>query len=704
MKKILLILFLLGVAFAGTSPTISATYDDADFATDWYFSTSQRFTSDMTCRVSSCPFSSDPNDCILSGTPCDGVANVCPGTSLEITPRASGRWAVGGNLNVLISYPGCPIVGYCPAMESYTSKTERDTSWLTSTDYADYDVDTTTYDITLVGPEGIPVYNDLGTFYTQSLNYRQYTTDPIDTNKRGYANIFCKGNARVERSGSLLGTTDAASPTPVTTTFSSETIVSLSTVLRDVECFAAVVKYPKNDVDHTEFFRLNFFRYDAPTVPQVTETELLGVYDVQPSLSVEGVSVTEFGSNYILAITLRNDGDVPVMVTRVLPTGSGFTTSLGPSTCFTYGIPTPPCPSSSGFGVTINRGSTHTVYVYYGGFLSGTPVTLIYQALEPVCSAETDFELDIPVSSDIVRCEIEPPVLEAGQYEVHEYDVTCYNVMGSTVPCAGADWYWTGLSGGFIERTNSYAWAYTSSSAGSTGTLNYRTGSVVCSADITSSEISPYFDCELDPSSADLEIGDSQYFDLNCYVDGAPSAPTSAEYDNVDGLDGSISDSSTAGTRFTGTVTSDGNLRAFARKSHHGDPTLLGAVAFAHINVGNATETPETPGTGGEEAPCEIRPGSSDLYPHDGGLLTLYCGDEGARTVCSLGPGDVDWGIASELYGGIIENTGTTARYVVGSTGTPAYGFYISGIRATIEGGSCWASVNIIEPTCLEYT
>jgi len=558
------------------------------------------------------------------------------------------------------------------------------------------------------GLEGIARYDELGTFHTEPVSYRNVTGGPLYPNKRGEVNVFCNGNVQIIANGAVAGTQDVDSPSIEVIPLSIG-VNTVYTRLSGIDCFAVVVKNPL-DRDHPDFFNLLYYATNRPSIPSASSNPVtVRVEDRMPELRDTLVQITEatiVPDTYLIEITVRNYGDVPVRITGV---SSPSTASPFGASCSFLGIPSPPCPSDNGFDQSISVGGTHTVYVLYTGSLSGTVITLVYEPMAPIRSSETEFELDVSLESDIVRCEIEPPTLAAGQYEVHDYEVTCYNLFSEAVPCAGADWYWAdGLSGGFIERTNSFAWAYTSSSAGSTGTLNYRTGSVICSADITSSEISPYFDCELDPSSADLEIGDSEYFDLNCYVDGVESPPSSAEYDNVDGLDGSITGSSIAGTTFTGTVISDGNLMAFARKSLSGDPTLLGAVAFAHINVGNATETPETPGTGGDE-PCEIRPGTDDLYPHDGGLLTLYCGEEGARTLCSISPSNVDWGMASELYGGIVANTGTTATYVVGSTGTPAYGYYNSAIRATIypgtdDEGSCWANINIVEPTCLEYS
>lgn len=694
-KIILSVLLIIASSFA------AAAIVDADFDTGaglgHHFATDIYFNSDMSCSYSGT---------VLEGTPCDDPsAAVCPGGTMYVVPSTSSRWA-DDYLTVVSSYPRCTGTGYCPTMIDYSSVSlDKPVSWISDSMHSDY----MTYISTIplrTGLEGIERYDELGTFHTQSVAYQNITGGPIYPNKRGEVNVFCNGNVQVIANSAVIATQEIDSPSIEVVPLSLG-VNTVRTRLSGVDCFAAVAKNPL-DLAYPDYFQILLYGDNRPSVPTVSSNSVtIRVEDRMPSLSLEGVSVTEFGANYIFEVDVRNDGDVPVRITRVVPGGSGFTSPLSPSACFTYGIPTPPCPSSSGFGTTIAEGATHTVYVYYGGTLSGVPITLIYEPLEPICSSETEFELDVALESDIVRCEIEPPTLEAGQHEVHEYEVTCYNVMGDAVPCSGNDWYWAdGLSGGFIDRTNTYAWAYTSSSAGSTGTLNYRTGDVICSSDVISSEISPYFDCELDPTSADLEIGDDQYFDLTCYMDGVETPPTDATYDNVDGLVGSITESSLTGTRFTGTVTSDGNLRAFARRSHHGDPTLLGAVAFAHINVGNATETPETPGTG-EDEDCEIRPGTDDLYPHDGSTVALYCGEEGARTLCTVS--DVEWILTSDLYGTKVTETSNSLAYVVGSTGTPAYGYYTSAITAilnpgTDEAGSCTADINIVEPTCLEYT
>lgn len=700
MRKIIFsILFLMACSFA------AAAVIDNDFTTgvsgiDAHFATNLYFNSEMDCGYTGT---------VLEGTPCSGPSTVCPGGSLYVVPETSSRWA-RTYANIITSYPYCSGGGYCPSMIPYTSlNTNRPINWLDDTTFNAYAVpghaDVSLY----VGTGGIAFYDDLASFHTQRMSYYNVTGGTIYSNKRGEANVFCNGDVQIVVNGAVRDTQEIDNPIIYPVSLSSEGVTTVVTRLTGVDCFAAAVKNPL-DRDRPDFSNFRFYGYDTPSVPTVSSNSVtVNVENRMPEIRDTLVQITEstvVSDTYLIGITVRNYGDVGVEITDV---SSPTTAEPFGASCSFLGIPSPPCPSDNGFDQSIPVGGEHTVYVLYTGSLSGAVITLVYGPLEPICSTETEFELDVSLESDIVRCEIEPPSLEAGQYEVHEYEVTCYNLFGEEVPCAGNDWFWAdGLSGGFITRTNSYAWAYTSSSAGSTGTINYRTGDVTCYADITSSEISPYFDCELDPSSASLEVGDDQYFDLNCYVDGAETTPTGAEYDNVDGLDGTISDSSTAGTRFTGTVESDGNLRAFARRSHHGDPTLIGAVAFAHINVGNVTGEEPPPGTGGEEEACEILPRVDDKYPHSMGEVSILCGDEGSRGPCSSG--SVTWSIDSDLYAAMPFDDHTGMRYIIGMTGEPAYGYYTSAITASIAGsggeieGSCWADINVIEPSCLEYT
>jgi len=715
--RILFVLMLLASCVFSAVAVVPSDFTTGVGGIAAHFATNLYFESDMDCGYTGI---------VLEGTPCTTPATVCPGGSLYVVPSNNALWA-RTYADIVTGYPYCSGGGYCPGMISYSSlNTNRYIDWLSDSMFDAYDIaaDGTghaQYSLH-TGTEGIERYDELGTFHTQRMSYYNVTDGPIYTNKKGEANVFCNGNVEVVVNGHAFDVRNIESSGIVPVPLSSEGIYTVSTRMVGVHCFASAVKNPL-DRDRPEFFNLRLYGEDTPSIPSVSSDSVtFTVENRLPSLIVTSVDMTSYGPNYLLEITLRNNGTVPVRITRVTPIGSGLTAPLGPSACLTYGIPTPPCPSSSGFGVTINPGNTHTVHVFYGGTPSGDIVRLYYEAFEPVCSSETEFSVDVSVDPDIVRCEVEPPSLDAGPYEIHEYEVTCYNILGSEVSCTGNNWYWVSMGGDFIDRTDSDALAYQTDPPGSSGRICYSPAistHVECCSDITSSEDSPFLDCELDPSSADLSIGESQWFDLNCYMDGVETPPNSADYDNVDGLDGFIGDSSIDGTNFTGTVDSEGNLMAIGWKSHHGDPTLRGAVAFAHIVVGEGenlttNETNETTTDGDERGDrCELIPGYTEKYPHDGGTVRILCGEEPPRVPCGSGT-EVVWDIDSELYGSSVPIPSPGgyigASYTIGSEGEPEYGrTYLVAILATVNPGEeneghCWMDIYIREPSCLEYT
>ncbi len=707
-KTIFVFLFLIACSFA------AAAIVHSDFTTGVtsaaHFATDMRIESNMDCAYTGE---------VLEGTPCSGVSTVCPGGDLWIIPSTSGVWA-RSYADIVSSYSYCSGTGYCPSMIDYsTLNTNRYIKWMDDGTFDDYDVSDGSghAEIPLrIGTEGIERYDELRTFYTQRMSYFNVSGGTIYPNKRGEANVFCNGNVDVRVNGVTRETQPIESPRITVVSLPTEGTRTVQTRLAGVNCFAAAVKHPL-DRDRPDYFIMLLYGYNAPSIPTVSSGSFtVNVENKQPGLRDTSVDIYESSTIddlYLLAITVRNTGDVAVRVTGVespstaVPFGTGMYGG-----CSFLGIPSPPCPSDNGFNDTISVGGSHTVYVTYSGSLS-TTITLTYEPLEEICGDETEFELDVRLFGDIVDCEIEPPTLDAGPYEVHDYEVTCYNFLGEEVPCAGTNWYWgSGLSGDFLARTSSYAWAYTTSSPGTSGTLCYSPDImtfVECCADVTSSTVFPYFMCELDPSSADLEVGDTQWFDLNAYMSGSPIAPVSADYDAVEGLSGLISSSSIYGTNFTGTTASAGRLRAFAERHHHGDPTLEGAVCFADINVGNVTGNETVPDGGTEEdnIVCELDPDYREKYPHDGDYVGILCGEPGDREPCSSTT-DVRWSILPELYGSV-DGTYAGARYRIGTTGDPAYGLHPSAVRATIfdDGtavGSCSMNIFIKEPTCLEYS
>jgi len=210
MKKLLLIIILacMSLAFADSYSGTADFEDGLGSGTEVHFETEMFLESDPTCTV---------EGIVLSGDPCGGSARVCVGTNITIEPTSvTGRWAVDGNLDVVSNYPVCSGSGYCPTMEAYSSRTERDIEWIEDSVYDEYDVGGGGAEYTSVSTyfsDGIPLYNELGgssAFDTQAVTYRRRLSEGLFTNQRGYANVFCKGNYQVRVGGTTLSSRDMA--------------------------------------------------------------------------------------------------------------------------------------------------------------------------------------------------------------------------------------------------------------------------------------------------------------------------------------------------------------------------------------------------------------------------------------------------------------------------------------------------------------
>ncbi|NYZ77015.1 hypothetical protein H0O02_01730 [Candidatus Micrarchaeota archaeon] len=714
--SIVISLFLMAYSF-GAAAIVPADFSTGVEGVAAHFSTDLYFDAGMSCVYSGR---------VLSGTPCSGASTVCPGGHLYVVPSINALWA-RTYAEIISSYPYCSGTGYCPGMITYsTLNTNRNIKWLGDSMFDDYDVsdDGAGHNVFPLhnGAEGITRYNELATFHAERMGYYNVSGGTIYTNKRGDANVFCNANVEVRRGSTTLDTQEIDGIRIVDVPLMSEGTTTVSTRLTGTRCFAGAVKNPL-DTDNPPYFQLLLYGYNTPSISMASTSGDILVEDRQPLLTIiPPIGITQSGAipnAYLLSINTRNNGDVPVRVTGVRPIGDGTAGAFGGMDCMLYGFPPSICPSDNGFGSTINAGATKRVYVLFGGELDGDIAYLIYEPLQPICSDATSFNATIHIDSGNtpVRCEIDPSTLPLTQFEIHEWDVTCYNSLSLIVPCAGDNWYFFDAYGAFVDKTDERARAYVSSIEGVSPMLVYQTGSVRCTSELsihpdepTSSNDPNSFVCELSPDSAELDIGESQGFTLDCTLEGVPVEPASAEYSNVHGLDGSLSGASTDGVTFTGTINSSGEVQVIAWYGTPADPTLLGAIDWAHVVVGiGGNETNET--GGGEKGDiCELSPSYKEMYAHSAGFVGILCGGPGERVPCSSTT-TIEWGVAPELHGGIISGTTSGATFSVGSDGTtPAYGYHTAGVSAVItnsEGealGHCWADIFINEPSCLDYT
>jgi len=723
MKRMFFVALLLLISY-----TFGATIRvDSDFRTNAegvpaHFATDLNFNIGMSCTYSGK---------ILSGTPCAGTATVCPGGTLAVTPSVTASWAKR-YAGIVSSYPYCYSgATYCPSMIDYPMlNTNLNIRWLGDGIFDAYDVSDGDGHNSIplrFGDEGIERYNELSTFHPQRVGYYNVTGGPIYTDKRGDANVFCNADVEVKRDGIVIDRQEIDRLRVANVPLPSEGTKRVSTRLVDTNCFAVVVKNPL-DLDRPDYFNLILYGYNLPSIPVIEENTNIIVENRQPSLSnVPPRTVAQSStvpSTYLISITAYNGGSVPVRVVSVHPVRGGSVSPASPYYCTLYGFPSTICPSDNGFGKTINVGERQRIYVIYTGELNGDVFNLEYEPLAPVCSDATKFNLTVNINlgdNTPASCRIAPSHLSLTPSEIHEWVVTCYNSADRVVPCIGDNWYFFDAYGGFIEKTNSRAKAYVRSVAGSSPMLVYQTDSVRCTSELSispnepESSNDPYsFVCELTPESVELNIGENQGFVLNCSLEGTPVSPTDVRYDLVNGLEGTLSDASTNGVTFTATTNSSGDIQVIAWYTAPGDPTLRGAIDWAHVVVGaggNATIN-ETGNETGERRGdvCELIPGSMEKYQHDAGYVGILCGEGEEKGPCSSST-DIVWNVNPDLYGRVVTSTTNGARFTIGSEGgTPTIGMHTNGVTAIIvdsDGtplGQCWADINILESTCLDYS
>jgi hypothetical protein len=293
-------------------------------------------------------------------------------------------------------------------------------------------------------------------------------------------------------------------------------------------------------------------------------------------------------------------------------------------------------------------------------------------------------------------CEIEPSTFEMGPYEYKTYTVTCTNYYGDSIACTGDNWYWVGLSGGFITKTNEYAQAYSTSSVGNSGQLAYESGTAICYSDLTL--IEPIYTSDLTPDSVDLNYSESQHFTFEAAVNGIPSTPDSSDYYLVDELVGTLSNEALDGVDYTApSYDSNGNILAVATFIT-GDPTLPeGTVDFSYVTVSNGTEDDDN--GDGDTDDCSII-ASSPMMVERGSTnwIGIACGPD-ANVVC---PSTTDWDISGAATPGAGDGYGTffTVTGTAGDTGT-----IVADINGNaIEGGTCSKDFEVYEGDCVDYS
>lgn len=706
MKKIsFLFLVFLGISLA---VTVNADFTANPPLDDYHFATNMMLNPDF--KVS---FVSGQ---IISGNPTDlaSGSRVCPGTVLRVEPEPEAKWAVS-YLNAKVLYPYCdPVIySYCPQMMSAGSlQQNRDIIWLPAGVFNNYQSIgfSNDFQFAIDGENSFDDLSGYGAFAAQPVTYENLPLVPTSPNKRGQSGVLCKGNLRVLRDGQQVGG-DIALPSSATKeiTLSSVGSHTVRVELRNTDCFASVAKRPLDR--GTQWFRINYFARNAPTISPASAAESKNIIVEQAATPCDFSMLqsvyydTRDANIYLVVATVQNTGSQPLVINSVSSFTLGYTaTPLNPTLCAGLGLPPSLCPAANGFGETVQPTQTNDYFIIVdtqGGDINNAALRLNGQSTVTNCGVQgTCGETFVPnPSGDVVMCEIDPPTLVAGRLIAYEWLVTCYDAGNNVVPCVGNNWYFGGgLSGIFIERTNTHAIAGSDSPIGSTGTLDYESGQAHCQSDLTIVDPSPWLVCEFDPSSANMQVGDQQYFDLTCYWDGQEVTINDADYGLGNGLVGSLSNESIDGVTFEGTQNSSGILWGIGWYQHPSLPDMVGGIAIADIIVGSGGNgNNETNGNGedDEEEDCIITgPDPLAAWPGWHGDFQIWCG-ENFDQHCSP--------VVSWTYSGAgsltnADEDGATLT-VAGTLGDSEV------LRANLpDGGFCTKIIEIGLPSCWEFS
>ncbi|HSB47551.1 MAG TPA: hypothetical protein VLD37_06050 [Candidatus Bilamarchaeum sp.] len=675
------------------------------------FNTDMQFTTDFTLSVVS--------GAVASGNPANLQSGdiVCSGAQLQVSPTTNSKWALS-SLDIFGPYPDGDGLYFPPMVSSGGLATNQNVHWISDSIYTEHNDfgdsgGDFVYDWSTAFAQD--KYNDLGgDFHNEPVSW--INSSGTFNNKEAGVNVFCEGKLEINDGATSLS--NNWMPTSTAPTFTVNTVGShsVTTRLNNINCIGVVVKHPLDQApaDHQFAFQMNYYTKNQPSFgASGTKTVSITVQNSGGTVAMHEVQVAASGSLAdedltMVRVRMHNDGD-PIRVTTVSSSNPDFSAAaFNPALCGALGFPPSVCPVSNGFNSDIASGGEKDLYVLItagAGASGGTILTFTAQTVSTACGGPATGTDTVDLNG-VVRCSIDPNSLTLGTLELAQFDVACENLAGDPVSCTGTNWFWAdGLAGDFTEKTNTGAKAYTTSPPGASGTLRYKSGIAECLSDIDVT--TPTYECEFIPPSATMNVSTSKHFDLNCFKDGSPSVPDSADYDTTDGLGGSTSGGTTTGVNYNAPGSPDsGKLRGVGFFDDAPDP-ILGAVALAPINVingtggGNNTSCPNPNGCGpggdpGSTKYCTI--GSGPLMPFPGfyGWLPIMCGEFANETCTS-----VTWSIYPP-GSGTLSGSSTSGTYVniTGNPGTTGEIFAV----VDSEGHGCSKPFGIGEPECWQQS
>lgn len=666
-KTVLFLFFLFSIGF---SVSEMAHFEATPSFPEYQFYTDVSVDTEFSCGAD--------DDSILDQSPressdiCDVFTTVCPGTRVTVTPSVSGSWgsnaARGREFEIVSAYPRCGGGSDICRVPNRFSGSMRSYSvdWLDESLFDDYAVDSGGYArVLFTSNEG--EYDDLNPpFHRVPVEFIQQdpvTFEPVShLNSLGYGDVFCKGDVTVYHNGRSVDSFEAGSGDSVSVTLDSEGEHSIRTELRNVECFAALVKDPV-DYGIPGWFVIYYFGYDGPSFDNDRFERVITVDSRACSVEYdesETIPYLEEGESAETTVTITNDGEIPATV-EIMGTSHGYRVTefeedicidlFGSEFCFTQ----------SGFETPIDPGRSRDLHISVlrtARVAAECPEVWLNYECSGSCGSgsgtisfplECEGDIEPPPVDTLPYCEIDPDEADLGQGEIHRFDVTCYDADGLEIPCTGTSWSFGGGIDAHFYRppTERDALVRSYSPIGTTGTLEYDCGPVCapCEANLTVTAASLI--CEVDPSEANLEVDESQQFDLICTHDGRSITPDDVDW-WLEDISGTLSDRGVDGAKFVGDRPDEGEIVALADFGH------IWVEDDAHITVGDGFP-------GDVILECEIDPPSAMLYVGDSEDFTVYCYLDGDLVDLT----SVDWSLDEGDIGDI-----TTDGDTVTFTGT----------------------------------
>ena len=648
---------------------------------------------------------------------------VCPGSVVRVEPTIDAKWAVDSlELSSGIQLPGTRIDcatnqviddPYGPTwyLEDFDGSftRNRDISWRSEEDVNNYLVSSS---LPLTGCGYEVVYDDLDSGLTTEPVLYNVSSRTVYENKKGKAGLFCSGKSDILFDNTVLNTYELdSSLSPTTITLSSLGTHRISENVYGVNCFGAIVRDPPLDYGNN-FFSAEIFKPSGFHISDIT-TKSIEVVDADIPCGLSVVSSTYYGplqgniigNPYEVDVIVRNSGQFPMKVTSAeVSSGYGIGSNpLGPDMCLLLGGSLSQC-YGSGFGETINPNSEKTLQLILrtnNNPVNESTITLYGETVDSPCgdggSCEVEFAPGIQGGIP-ERCVIIPSSLDMKYMMTYRFDVRCYDLNNNQISCQGNSWRLRDVNGVFVERTNDHSVVGLTSQPFSTGLLSYTSGHAVCHADISVAP-HPEMTCDLDPNSADLESGDTQYFNLTCKYNGNNADLNGADYWTDASLSGSLSDESTDGVDFTAGDESQGNLWAHGVYNPGNLPYVIGALARSAISVNannNDTNNHNNTNNTGEDCLIGDTPGILETWPGFTTWLPIYCGDNFDQP-CN----NVRWNYQGS---GVINGDDDGVRVVVSNSPGQS-----SMIIATINAGQndegyCTKPIETLTADCIEFS